>query len=97
MSDFLREPEPVRVLMHLNGGYTKVMLERVEGKGLADGGVDWDIPTQKIPLHLRKIGSRFLVIQKSVCVVEYTIDKIREMPFQIEIEEIQGLTNLEIE
>ncbi|MCL1472707.1 hypothetical protein [Argonema antarcticum] len=86
MSNYFREP--VRVLMHLNGGNTKVILERIEGQGLADGGVDWDIPTQKIPFHLRKIGSRFLLIKKSVS-AEDTIENIREMCLQIEIEEIE--------
>lgn len=54
--------EPVRVLMHLNGGYTKVFLERTEGVGMANGGIEWDVPTASIPAHLRAIGSRFIVI-----------------------------------
>lgn len=91
MSNYLREP--VRVLMHLNGGYTKVMLERVEGKGLANGGVDWDIPTRKIPYHLRKIGSRFFAVRKSVFLPEDTIEKIRQMGFEIEIIEIEESTD----
>jgi hypothetical protein len=52
--------EPVRVMFHLNG-YTKVLVERTEGLGLADGGIVWDISTQIIPFQLRKIGSRFIV------------------------------------
>ena len=52
--------EPARVLFHLNG-YTKVLLERTDGVGLADGGIVWDISTEIIPAHLRKIGSRFIV------------------------------------
>ena len=52
--------EPVRVLFHLNG-YTKVMVERAEGLGMADGGIVWELPTEGIPHHLRKIGSRFIV------------------------------------
>ena len=52
--------ESVRVLSHLNG-YTKVMAERSEGVGLADGGIIWDIPTELIPTHLRQIGSVFIV------------------------------------
>ncbi len=52
--------EPARVLFHLNG-YTKVLLERTEGVGMADGGVVWEISTDLIPAHLRKIGSRFIV------------------------------------
>ena len=52
--------EAVRVLFHLNG-YTKVMVERTEGVGLADGSIVWDISTELIPAHLRQIGSRFIV------------------------------------
>lgn len=55
--------EPVIVLFHLNGGYTKVFLERTKGSGLANGGVSWDISTDEIPTHLRKIGSRFVIKQ----------------------------------
>jgi len=47
-------------MFHLNG-YTKVLVERTEGLGLADGGIIWEISTQIIPLQLRKIGSRFIV------------------------------------
>lgn len=85
--------EPVRILMHLNGGYTKVTLERFEGNGLANGGIDWDIPTQKIPFHLKNIGSRFLVVRKLLYSPEDTIEKIREMYFQIEMEEIHETTS----
>jgi hypothetical protein len=52
--------EPVRVLFHLNG-YTKVLVERTEGVGLADSGIMWELPTERIPHHLREIGSRFSV------------------------------------
>lgn len=54
--------EPARVLMHLNGGFTKVILERTIGIGHANGGTEWDIPTHRIPLHLRAIGSRFVIV-----------------------------------
>ena len=54
--------EPARLVMHLNEGFTKVALERTSGSGLADGGVCWDIPTDRIPFHLRAMGSRFLVV-----------------------------------
>jgi len=52
--------ETGRVLFHLNG-YTKVMLERTEGVGMANFGIVWDIETELIPFHLRQIGSRFIV------------------------------------
>jgi hypothetical protein len=48
--------EPVRVDFHLNGGYTKVILERLVGVWALDGDWDWDIPTAS-----RTIGSRFLL------------------------------------
>ena len=63
--------EPVRVLFHLGGGYTKVLLERTVGVGLADGGVMWDIPTEAIPPRLRGIDSRFLY----VAIQMYGLDK----------------------
>jgi len=47
--------------MHLPEGWTKVLLVRTYGVGLADGGIDWDIPTEKIPPTLRSIGSVFLL------------------------------------
>ncbi|HQU82127.1 MAG TPA: hypothetical protein PKY59_03330 [Pyrinomonadaceae bacterium] len=53
--------ETVKVLFHLNEGFTKVLVEKTIGVGLADGGITWDIPTEKIPFHLRQIGSRFVV------------------------------------
>ncbi len=52
-----RIEETVKVLFHLNEGYTKVFVERNPG-GLAD----LDIPTENIPRHLRRIGSRFVLI-----------------------------------
>lgn len=58
--------EPACVLMHLNSGFTKVILERTVGIGLANGGIEVDIPTACIPFHLRAIGSRFLVTLQSV-------------------------------
>ena len=67
--------EQVRVLFHLNG-YTKVLVERTQGLGLADGGIAWDIPTSIIPLHLRTIGSRFILKSPSAL----------DRPSQIEIE-----------
>ena len=47
------------IQMHLNGGSTKVLWEETIGVGLADGGIDVDIPTAKIPLHLRNINNLF--------------------------------------
>lgn len=47
--------------MHLPEGYTKVLVERTRGIGMADGGIYWDIPTNVIPPHLPQMGSRFLL------------------------------------
>jgi len=85
-TNFVREP--VRVLMHLNGGYTKVIVERTEGIGLADGGIEWEIPTAKIPQHLRRIGSRFIVASEAIWPGEKdTIESLKEACSRIEIEE----------
>ena len=51
--------EPVRVVMHLPEAWTRVLLIRTYRLGLADGGICWDIPTERIPEHLRGIGSVF--------------------------------------
>jgi hypothetical protein len=57
--------EIVRVRMHLNGGFTRVLIESTEGLGMADGGTHRDIPTDLIPPHLRKMGSRFLLVDEA--------------------------------
>ncbi len=54
-------PEPVRVLFHLNGGFTQVLLERFQNNGHMVYGPIWDIPTAIIPFHLRPLGSRFIL------------------------------------
>jgi hypothetical protein len=58
--------EPVRLMMHLNEGYTRVLLERSEGVGLANFGIFWDTPTQVIPPRLRALSSRFIVVTEAV-------------------------------
>ena len=47
------------VEMHLNDGFTKVLLETTRNISLADGGICIDIPTNKIPYNFRHINSRF--------------------------------------
>ena len=55
---------PVRVLFHLNEGYTRVLMERlVDGRPVSL--YDLDIPTSIIPPHLRPLGSRFMLIWPS--------------------------------
>jgi hypothetical protein len=80
--------EPARVLFNLNG-FTKVLLERTEGVGLADGGIVWDISTEIIPAHLRKIGSRFIVQYIPLSPEEQNdIDAIRGAKNRVEIQEL---------
>lgn len=52
--------------MHLPGGYTKVLVERTEGVGIAGGGIYLDIPTEIIPFHLRGMGCRFVLVATTV-------------------------------
>jgi hypothetical protein len=56
--------EPAQVVTHLPENWTRILLVRTFGLGLADGGAYWDIPTEAIPEGLRAIGSRFVIIQK---------------------------------
>jgi len=89
----IRSPfrEPVRVLMHLNGGYTRVSVVRTEGSGMADGGMTWDIPTAVIPPHLRALGAQFLaVVPRFTPEDQDSPDDIRRMVGQVEIHEQTG-------
>ena len=82
--------ESGRVLFHLNG-YTKVMLERTEGVGMANFGIVWDIETELIPFHLRKIGSRFIVQYKPLSLEEMNdVDAIRGAKDRVEILELNS-------
>ena len=42
------------IAWHLNGGFSAVRLDRT--------GATFDVPTESIPLHLRKIGSRVTLV-----------------------------------
>lgn len=46
--------EPVHVEFHQSGGFTRVVYERISSSWI-------DIPTAAIPLHLRPLGSRFVL------------------------------------
>ena len=61
----------VRVEFHLGEGYTRVVFERGAGA--------WrDIPTDAIPFHLRRLGSRFLLVFDGLSPEETdSIDEIR--------------------
>lgn len=74
--------------MHLPGGYTKVTLERWEGRSARDFTLD--IPTETIPRHLRSIGSRFIVVYEPLRdTAKLTSDEIRSANTVL-IEEIEG-------
>jgi hypothetical protein len=82
--------EPVRVLFHAEGGVTYVSLTRYIGNGLADGGVTWDIPTERIPFHLRGIGSEFLVVKPRFTAENNdTTDEIRHVFASVEVQELR--------
>lgn len=82
--------EPVRVLRHGDGGVIYVCLTRLDGQGLADGGT-WDIPTESIPFHLRRIGAEFLVIRPRFTPEDHdTPEEIRHMCNAVEIRELQA-------
>lgn len=64
------------VEMHLNGGFSKILLEKTLEIGMADGGIKIDIPTEKIPSNLRKINSRiYLEIKKNDDVLIKDLEK----------------------
>jgi hypothetical protein len=70
------------VEMHLPGGFTRLILS-----DLAHGGHRLDIPTDAIPLLLRPIGSRLVVVAPRFQVEPSDTQKsIREMCRLIQIE-----------
>jgi hypothetical protein len=83
--------ELVRVLFHLNEGYTKVSVERSEGQGMADGGFQWNIPTEVIPRHLRSIGSRFILVGEHIHPdARDTVEDLRMAMRAISVREIEA-------
>ena len=62
----------VRLLMHLPGGYSKVLVEMKGGVGLAGGEVTSEIPTNAMPANLTSIGSQFVVVQTGLTGQEET-------------------------
>ncbi len=73
-----------RVELHLSGGLTRVVLF-----DLVHGDIRQDIPTEKIPPHLRPIGSEFVVILPRFRPEPAdSADDIRAMRQQIEIVEL---------
>jgi hypothetical protein len=81
--------EPGRVVMHLNGGFTRVEFERTVGLGMANGGAYWDVPTERIPFHLRSIGSRFVIVDHGLRPEAHdSAGAIRSAVYAFEIEEL---------
>jgi len=79
--------EPAQVIMPLPENWTKVLLVRTYGVGLADGGIYWDIPTEVIPPAVCAIGSRFVITAKLV-ITEDQARHGQEVWNEIQIEEI---------
>ena len=70
--------------MHLPGDFTRVVLFE-----LGDGCIRLDIPTERIPKHLRHIGAAFLVIQPRFAVEDSdSPEAAREMCAQVDVEEL---------
>jgi len=75
-----RLEEPATVEMHLDGGFTKLWLERARSH--------IDVPTEKIPRHLRSIGSRFVVVLPCVRPEEDdSVAEIRSVLQEVEVKE----------
>lgn len=81
--------DKVKVAMQLPEGYTKVLVERTYGLGIADGGIYVDVPSKIIPPHLRAIGSRFVLITTPLTgTATLTPDQIRQAD-TMSVEEIK--------
>ena len=72
-----------RVEMHLPGGFTRVILFELGDRRL-------EIPTGRIPLQLRRIGSEFSVITPRFTVeTSDSPEAVREQCQQVAVEELQ--------
>ena len=81
--------DKVKVVMHLPEGYTKVLVERTYGLGIADGGLYVDVPSKVIPPQLREIGSRFILVMTPLTgTAKMTPDQIRHAE-TMSVEEIK--------
>ncbi len=70
--------------MHLPGGCTRVVLFAIDR-----GAIRQDIPTEVIPLHLRPIGSEFLVVLPRFTVEDTdSVDAIRAMCRHVQVEDL---------
>jgi hypothetical protein len=65
---------PARVQMHLPGGYTKLFIETW-------GMIPYDVLTERIPPHLRALGTRVhLVFRRNK---EYELIGIEDLPDEL--------------
>jgi hypothetical protein len=81
--------EPARLLFHLGGGYSRVLLTRFDGMGITDGSVGIDIPTTAIPPALRGLGSRFVVVGQYITPEDHdTADDLRAALRAVHVEEL---------
>jgi hypothetical protein len=72
--------------MHLTGGFTRVLINY--------GRYQWDIPTDKIPPHLRRIGLKFTVVMPRFAPepsdsADVIRQACREATTQIQVEELR--------
>ena len=73
-----------RVEMHLPGGFTRVVLFDLD-----DGHHRIEIPTDRIPVHLRRLGAIFLVVRPQFTPEDSdSAEAVREMCSQLDVEEL---------
>ncbi len=70
------EKETVRVIFHLNDGYTRVIWQRSENTAWAGTGWIFNIPTHVIPFDLRIIGSCFVLSIK-----KFDVDNLEDIEY----------------
>lgn len=77
--EFILEKKIVRVIFHLNNGYTQVIWQDSENTAWAGTAWMFDIPTHVIPFDLRIIGSYFFLSIKSLMLIIWKILNISEI------------------
>lgn len=73
---FILEKEIVRVIFHLNDGYTQVIWQDSENTAWAGTGWIFNIPTHVIPFDLRIIGSCFVLSIK-----KFDVDSLEDIEY----------------
>ena len=78
------------MLHHGNGGTTYVPFLRNRAPGFTGDGAEVQIPTDAIPIHLRKMGTELLIIvPRFEPEKNDTLEEIRKMCAQIEVLDAQ--------